>query len=283
MDYSKYTEIIDNSLYNCFGVSDNYQKKIYGSMKYSLSSGGKRVRPVLTILSYQLFRDDIEVVLPFANAIEFIHTYSLIHDDLPAMDDDDIRRGKPTNHKVYSEAIAILAGDGLLNLAAEVISKELESYNAFDMLKRGLKAMRYTFNASGTQGMIGGQVIDIEYTVENSNRDIMETMYNLKTSALIRAAIVSGAIMGGADEKEITILEEFSNKLGLAYQIKDDYLDLETDGEDEKNTIISFLEVEDINSYVEFLTNKALEILRSLERDTSDLEELALSLVNRSR
>lgn len=283
-NFGELIESIDNYIYKNFTAIDEYQKKVYESMTYSLFSGGKRIRPILSILTYKAFSDsdDYEEVLPFATALELIHTYSLIHDDLPAMDDDDIRRGKPTNHRVYSDAIAILAGDGLLNMSAEMLAKELETYTDFDKLKTAIKAVKYIYTSAGAHEMIGGQVIDIEYN-ENMNYDICESMYKLKTAALIRAAVVSGAIIAGATEVEIASLEEFANCIGIAYQIKDDMLDEELDKNKEKNTILRFKTTEELTKMVEDLTNKANEELDNLNHNTEELKNFASILMNRGK
>ncbi|WP_039856562.1 polyprenyl synthetase family protein [Peptoniphilus sp. oral taxon 386] len=283
-NYSEIIELINNSIYRSFTAADEYQKKVYESMSYSLSSGGKRVRPLLSLLAYKSVSgsEDFTKILPFATAIELIHTYSLIHDDLPAMDNDDLRRGKPTNHKVYSEAIAILAGDGLLNMSAEVMSRELDKYDEMDELKRAIKAMKYIFTASGVHGMIGGQVIDMEYGY-NMNLDICESMYKLKTAALIKAAIVSGAIIAGASDEEIATFEEYANCIGIAYQIRDDILDLEADSKKEKNTMVNFRSNDELVSRIEGLTARAQEQINSLQYDTSELQEFAKILMNRGR
>ncbi|SHG98282.1 geranylgeranyl diphosphate synthase, type II [Anaerosphaera aminiphila DSM 21120] len=282
--YSELIESIDNYIYKNFTAVDEYQKKVYESMTYSLFSGGKRVRPILGILTYKALSgsDDYEEILPFAVAVELIHTYSLIHDDLPAMDDDDIRRGKPTNHRVYSEAIAILAGDGLLNMSAEVLSKEIETYDDLAKVKKAIKAMKYIFTASGVHDLIGGQVIDIEYN-DDMNYDICEIMYKLKTAALIRASVVSAGIIAGASEEEIASLEEFANCVGIAYQIEDDILDEELDQKKEKNTMLKFKTKEELLSRIEDLTIRANNELDSLEYDTTELKEFAELLMNRGK
>ena len=280
--YNEMISSIDNYIYKNFTAADEYQKKVYESMKYSLSSGGKRVRPIFSVLAYKAFSrsTDYEKVLPFACAIELIHTYSLIHDDLPSMDNDDIRRGKPTNHKVYSEAIAILAGDGLLNMATEVIARELENYEELDEIKKGIKSLKYIFTSSGVHGMIGGQVIDMVYTDE-MNYDICESMYKLKTAALIKAAIVSAGILAGINDEEVATLEEFSNCLGIAYQIRDDILDKEKDLENDTNTMLKYKSVEELEKIIENLTLRAKEQLDFLDYDTTELSCFADSLVNR--
>ena len=282
-NYNDIISAIDNYIYKNFTAADEYQKKVYESMRYSLSSGGKRIRPLLGILSYMSIgkTEDYEKVLPYTSAVELIHTYSLIHDDLPAMDNDDIRRGKPTNHKVYSEAIAILAGDGLLNMATEVIARELENYTDIEDMKRGARALKYIFTCSGVHGMIGGQVIDMVYT-NDMNLDICESMYKLKTAALIRASIVASAIVAGANDDEIAILEEFSNCIGIAYQIRDDILDKEEDLEEDRNTMLKFKTVEELENRIESLTNRAQNELDSLsDYDTTEIKKLAWLLMNR--
>lgn len=281
-DYNKDIKIIENHIFKYFTSIDEYQKKVYESMLYSLSSGGKRVRPLMAVMVYRsIAGEDYTKVLPFATAIEMIHTYSLIHDDLPAMDDDDIRRGKPTNHKVFSEAIAILAGDGLLNMATEVLARELESIEDIEELKRALKAMRYMFTASGVHGMVGGQVIDLGFS-EVRNLEVCETMYKLKTAALIRAAVVSAAIIAGANDEEITEFEEFANSLGMAYQMRDDILDAKDDIEKDNNTILNYINVEGLKTRVDEYSERAMVALGKLKYDTEELEELTKSLVKRN-
>ncbi|WBW50595.1 polyprenyl synthetase family protein [Peptoniphilus equinus] len=280
MDYP-FIDDVENYLFKNFTSIDEFQKKVYESMLYSLSSGGKRLRPILTILTFKAISDeDIAKVIPFAAAVELIHTYSLIHDDLPAMDNDDIRRGKPTNHKVYSEAMAILSGDGLLNMAAEVLSREIEKMDSIEAIQRGLHAMRYIFTCTGVHGMIGGQVIDLGYT-DTMNREVCETMYKLKTAALIRGSVVSGAILAGANDTEIATFEEFANALGMAFQEQDDYIDAAQDQAHDNNTILNYITKEELSVAIEKHTNRALKALSTLSYDTSELEALTRKLVGR--
>lgn len=281
-DYKSLISEIDNYLYNYFTPIDEYQKKVYDSMLYSLSSGGKRIRPLLCLLTYNAITgsEDYSKILPFAAAIECIHTYSLIHDDLPAMDNDDFRRGKPTNHKVYSEVIAILAGDGLLNMAAEILSKEIEKYDNLEEMKRTLKAMKYIFNSSGANGMIGGQVIDMEYS-SIMNLDMCETMYKLKTAALIKASMVSAAIVAGVEDNEVTIFETIANNIGVAYQIEDDILDEDSDADKEKNTMTKFKNVDELKEEIVRLTDTAENYLDEFNYNTEDLKKFIRALINR--
>lgn len=284
--YDDLINIIDQNLYVNIPTTDDFQKKIYESMKYSLSTGGKRVRPILALVSYSLFNNnsnDFSEIIPFAVAIEYIHTYSLIHDDLPAMDNDDIRRGKPTNHKVYNEAIAILAGDGLLNLAAEVISKELENITDPIKLKRAIKSLRYIFTSSGIQGMIGGQTIDIDLSVDEMSLEEIETMYRLKTGALIKAPLAVGAIIGGATQEELISIEGYAEQLGIQYQIKDDILDYEDDLNSDVATLSKLVSKEELESLLLKTYNKAINYLDEIDRNTEELKNIAKDLLYRSK
>lgn len=284
--YEELINIIDQNLYANIPTTDDFQKKIYESMKYSLSTGGKRVRPILALVSYSIFNNDskdFSEIIPFAVAIEYIHTYSLIHDDLPAMDNDDIRRGKPTNHKVYNEAIAILAGDGLLNLAAEVVAKELESITDPIKLKRAIKSFRYIFSSSGIQGMVGGQTIDIDLSVDEMSLEEVETMYKLKTGALIKAPLAVGAIMGGATPEELISIEGYAEQLGLQYQIKDDILDYEDDLNSDVATLSKLVSKEELESLLMKTYNKAINYLEEIDRNTDELKNIARDLLNRSK
>lgn len=284
--YEELINIIDQNLYTNIPTTYDFQKKIYESMKYSLSTGGKRVRPILALVSYSIFNDDskdFSEIIPFAVAIEYIHTYSLIHDDLPAMDNDDLRRGKPTNHKVYNEAIAILAGDGLLNLAAEVVAKELESITDPIKLKRAIKSFRYIFSSSGIQGMVGGQTIDIDLSVDEMSLEEVETMYKLKTGALIKAPLAVGAIMGGATPEELISIEGYAEQLGLQYQIKDDILDYDDDLNSDVATLSKLVSKEELESLLMKTYNKAINYLEEIDRNTDELKNIARDLLNRSK
>lgn len=216
---------VNQSLEQYFYKEENYQKKIYEAMEYSLHAGGKRIRPVLSLACEVLF-DAQNAVMPFACALEMIHTYSLIHDDLPCMDDDDLRRGKPSNHVVFGEAMAVLAGDALLTRAFEVAVKESKL-----SAERTLKCIAVLAEAAGTEGMIGGQVIDMESENRSVDAETLHAMHCGKTGALMVGAVKLGAIAGGADEEEMQRLIHFAQNLGLAFQIKDDILDVEGNAE----------------------------------------------------
>lgn len=277
--------IIDESLYSQIYLKGKYQEKIYEAIKYSLFTGGKRLRPILAIKTFEIFNGDTEKVLPFASAIEMIHTYSLIHDDLPAMDDDSVRRGNPTNHIVFGEALAILAGDGLLNLAFEIMLKEtLKSSENLEDFEVRVKIMEIIGNSSGVEGMIGGQVVDLLGTDEDMDEDKLNFMYNAKTSALFEASVLTGVILAGAEKGEIEIMHNFAKNIGLAYQIKDDFLDID---EDQKINKYTFLTLNDENkalNKLEELTKNALYELDKLEnRDVTFLRELTIFLLNREK
>ncbi len=225
MKYNGWVDRINEELDRLIPENNSPQGSIYDAMRYSLMAGGKRLRPVLAIAVSEMLGGDIEKVLPFACAIEMIHTYSLIHDDLPCMDNDDYRRGKPTNHKVFGEAQALLAGDALLNRAFEVMAESISRVpeNAVE----GVNAMRVIAEASGTKGMIGGQVIDIKSEGKAIPGELLLYMHKCKTGALIKASVLSAAVICRADTETMKILEEFVECIGLAFQIKDDILDVE--------------------------------------------------------
>lgn len=276
-------DIIDAKLHSYLKFKGSYQQQIYDSMEYSLFTGGKRLRPIIAIKSFEVFNKNNELILPYACAIEMIHTYSLIHDDLPAMDDDKTRRGKPTNHIVYGEALAILSGDGLLNLAFEVMLKEtLLSAKTLDDYKTRVKIMDIIAKCAGVDGMIGGQVVDLFGNSNNMDEDKLKFMYDAKTSALFQASVLAGAILGGANEDEIEIMHNFSRHIGLAYQIKDDFLDIEEDVN--KFTFLSLNDNDKASNKLEALTNDALEELDKLKnKDTKFLKELTILLLNRQK
>lgn len=280
-NYKEYIDLIENYLFQTIPIQSEYREKLFESMKYSITSGGKRIRPLLTLFTYEMFRDDLERVVPYGCAVELIHTYSLIHDDLPCMDNDDFRRGKPTNHKVFGEAVAVLAGDSLLNLAAEVLTKEISNYDNLDDIKKGVQAMKIIFGSSGSKGMAGGQAIDILYDESQYNEDILESMYKLKTGELIKASILSGAVLGGASAEQYQKLLEFAYSLGLIYQLQDDVLDMEKDKEMGKITLLNYLK-EDPEEYIEKKTAEAIDNLKSLELNSGMLEDFVTGLLNRS-
>lgn len=259
------------------------QQKLFDAMRYSLLAGGKRLRPIMVLEFCRMCGGDVEKAMPLAAAIEMIHTYSLIHDDLPCMDNDDFRRGNPTNHRVYGEAIAILAGDSLLTGAFEaVVSANLPSQPRVD-------AVRVLAQCAGGCGMVGGQVLDIMSEERECTRQEILDIQSRKTGALIRAACMMGVIAGGGDEPRLAAAGSFADHLGLAFQIRDDMLDVVGSAEKlgksvgtdaEKNTFVRLYGLERCESLVQEHTDAALQALDAFE-DTDFMRELALSLTNR--
>lgn len=276
-------EIIDRELKKVLHNKKGYQDMIFKSIDYSLFTGGKRLRPIMTLRSCEIFKENIEDSIPHALAIEMIHTYSLIHDDLPSMDNDDFRRGKLTNHMVFGEAMAILSGDGLLNLAFETITNyAINNSKTVNDYKKHMKALKEISNYSGIEGMIGGQVVDLLSNHDTMTEEKLLFMYKTKTAALFQAALVSGAIMGDASEDEIEIVREFGYNLGIAYQIRDDILDIKEDESIEKLTYLTFHDIEKSKKDINYYSNKAVESLSKLtDRDTKFLELLTEELISR--
>ena len=278
---------IEQWLNSYFQNKGTYNKKAYEAMSYSVNIGGKRIRPILMLLTYGLYHDNYKKIFPLAGAIEMIHTYSLIHDDLPSMDNDDLRRGKPTNHKVFGEAIAILAGDGLLNEAMSIMFKYCLNED-----KNAVEACAFLSDCAGVEGMIGGQVVDILSSGKDISEDELLYMHSKKTGALIKAAILCGALAAGAPKTEIKILESFGEKLGLAFQIKDDVLDVIGDTEllgkkiksDEANNKTNFVTtygLEECKKKCITLTEECEELLDKLNMNTSELKKITLYLLKR--
>ncbi len=280
--------IINEELSKYLPKTENPQKNIYDAMGYSLFAGGKRLRPVIMLLVCDMLGGKTEEVLPFACAMEMIHTYSLIHDDLPSMDNDDLRRGKPTNHKVFGEAMAILAGDALLNKAFEIVSSK-----TYKNPKNALRAISILSNSSGTEGMIGGQVIDIESENKSISSDELLYLHSLKTGAIIRSSGVIGAVMSNAKDEEINAIDNFCYNLGIAFQIQDDLLDVlgnsellgkntGSDEENQKTTFITLFGVEKAKNAVNDYTEKAISSLDIFGGKENTLKELANYLINRN-
>ncbi len=280
---------VNKSLHKYLEEKDNPQATIYKAMDYSLHAGGKRIRPVLTLACAELLGAETDKIMPFACALEMIHTYSLIHDDLPCMDDDDLRRGKPTNHKVYGEAIAVLAGDGLLNLAYETILKQ--SQLSPNMT---LAALAVIAENAGVEGMIGGQVIDLESEGKTIDAITLMTMHLHKTAALIMASAKVGALLGGGGRDDLIAMEEFARYLGIAFQIKDDILDVAgneeqlgktvgSDCENQKSTFVSIYGLEQSEKMLADYTQKAIDVLSRYGAKAEFLIELSKFLLDRDR
>lgn len=287
-------EHINNVLEKFLPVEEGQQRIIFEAMNYSVRAGGKRLRPILMEETYHMFGGSSAVIEPFMAAIEMIHTYSLVHDDLPAMDNDEYRRGKKTTHAVYGEAMGILAGDALLNLAYETAAK------AFGIEVADARvAMAFTVLAkkAGVYGMVGGQVVDVESEKSDDcpiTREKLDFIYRLKTGALIESSMMIGAILAGASSDEVSRVEQIAAKLGLAFQIQDDVLDVTSTlevlgkpvGSDEKNnkaTYVTFEGLDKAVSDVERISKEAEEQLDDLGYDDAFLKELFEYLIHREK
>lgn len=287
-------EHINNVLEKFLPVEEGQQRIIFEAMNYSVRAGGKRLRPILMEETYHMFGGSSAVIEPFMAAIEMIHTYSLVHDDLPAMDNDEYRRGKKTTHAVYGEAMGILAGDALLNLAYETAAK------AFDMEvadTRVARAFAVLAKKAGVYGMVGGQVVDVESEKSDDcsiTREKLDFIYRLKTGALIESSMMIGAILAGASSDEVSRVEQIAAKLGLAFQIQDDVLDVTSTlevlgkpvGSDEKNnkaTYVTFEGLDKAVSDVERISKETEEQLDDLGYDDAFLKELFEYLIHREK
>lgn len=266
-----------------------YAKTVFEAMNYSVLAGGKRLRPLLMREFFHLYGGGDETVLRhFMVAIEMIHTYSLVHDDLPAMDDDDLRRGKPTTHKRYGEAMGVLAGDALLNMAYEQIAYAMKSITACETISgvprkeqvdRAIKAFDYLATRAGTAGMVGGQVVDVENNGKFVDDEMLLYVYRNKTGALIAAAMMVGAVLGGADEFDLLAIERLGCDIGVAFQIRDDILDvigdeekmgkpLHSDEDLNKSTYVASHGVEESEKTVKEYTDRALALFDRLNVPT---------------
>ena len=285
MKFNEMKKEINKFLVDYFSNKGTYNKVIYDSASYSLNIGGKRIRPILMLLTYSMYKKNWRDILEFSSAIEMIHTYSLIHDDLPCMDNDDLRRGKPTNHKVYGENIAVLAGDALLN-EAMILLMDFSIKNGKD----ALVAAREIAYAAGADGMIGGQVVDIINEGKKISKDELNYMHLKKTGELIRASIVAGAILAEVDKSEIELLNKFGLNLGLAFQIKDDILDVTGDvkklgkntlADGNKSNFITMYGLEECKVMCENLTDECIAILEKISVNTDILKKLTIELLER--
>lgn len=281
----EYTDKINAALKACIPAGTDGAGRLREAMHYSLLAGGKRIRPVLLLESARIAGGSVEEAMPFACAAECIHTYSLIHDDLPCMDNDDLRRGKPTNHIVYGETVALLAGDGLLNYAFELMLGAKAPKDA----ERRLSAARELAYGAGINGMIGGQMADI--SGETGSETALTRMCGMKTGALIRASVRAGAILGGADDVLLAALTEYAKQIGLAFQMVDDYLDVagnaeslgKNTGSDERDGKITFatlLGAENCRERAKKITQSAIMAADGL-KDGAFLSELAHRLCSR--
>lgn len=311
----EYQEIVNNELQKYVRKEKCPEEILNNSMEYSLMAGGKRLRPILAIATYQLFKSDYEKVLPYAMALEMVHNFSLIHDDLPGIDNDDFRHGKPTNHKQFNEATAILAGDGLLNCAFMVISDDLK--NTFEQYQNQLKQFFESNKNEKLTGkenilielnnktkvfneftiaidrMIAGEYVDTEFEGKQITGDLLEYIHKNKTGAFLKYSVRMGAILANAKEEEIEKLTKYAENIGLAFQIKDDILSEEGDeailgkpvGNDKekgKCTYVSKYGLQGAKEILDRITNEAVEIVK--EFDNSEfLQELAIYIKKRNK
>ena len=273
-------------------AAEGYQKQIMEAMAYSVTAGGKRLRPMLMQETFRLFGGEGKVVEPFMAALEMIHTYSLVHDDLPAMDNDEYRRGRKTTHVVYGEAMGILAGDALLNYAFETAVK------AFDIapeksLQIG-KALKILAEKAGIYGMIGGQVVDVASCGKGLDEAMLNFIYELKTGALIESAMMIGAVLAGATQEQVRTVEKSASDVGIAFQIQDDILDvtstqeelgkpIHSDEKNEKSTYVTIKGLDEAAKDVERISEEAVELLQSLNLENPYLTWLIQELVHRRK
>lgn len=292
---AKKTKDAEDILKKYLPIEEGFQKKVMEAVNYSVTAGGKRLRPVIMKESFLLFGGSGEVIEPFMAALEMIHNYSLVHDDLPAMDNDEYRRGRETTWKVYGDGMAVLAGDGLLNLAYETAALSFDMAKDTEDIKRAARALKILVRKAGIYGMIGGQTADLE---AESDREIsgerLLFIHENKTAALIQAALMIGAVLAGAGEKEIAAMESAASNIGIAFQIQDDILDVTSTeevlgkpvGSDERNhklTYVSLYGLEKAKKEVKRMSETALTILSSFENRNEFLEELVKMLITREK
>ncbi len=285
-------EYIEGLLEAYLPAQEGYQKLIMEAMKYNLMAGGKRLRPMLMQETFTLFGGTGTIVEPFMAALEMIHTYSLVHDDLPAMDNDDYRRGRKTTHVVYGEAMGILTGDALLNYAFETAAKTFSMYPE-KSLEIG-KAMQILAGKAGVFGMIGGQVVDVNSAGQTVSKEVLDFIYELKTSALIECAMMIGAVLAGANDTEVQKVEQIAKNVGIAFQIQDDILDVTStvevlgkpvlsDEKNEKTTYVTLEGIEQARLIVEQLSNEAILLLQGLGGEDAFLKNLLTELIHREK
>lgn len=290
-ELTKRTEDAERMIKSFLPAEEGFARTMAQAMNYSMLAGGKRLRPILIQETYRLFGGEGKVVEPFMAGMEMIHTHSLIHDDLPALDNDDYRRGRLTTHKVYGEAMGVLSGVALLNYAYETM---LQAFSLTEDQSRVIHVLRVMAEKTGIHGMLGGQSVDVENDGKPLEKEILDYIYRNKTSALIEASMMTGAILAGADEQEVSVVEEAAGNIGLAFQIQDDILDVtSTDEElgkpvhsDEKNnkvTYVTLFGIEKASEQVELLSEKAVELLKSLNKNNEFLYLLIEKLINRRK
>lgn len=283
---------IDEIIKRYLPKEEGFEKTLLSAMNYSMLAGGKRIRPMLMLETYHLFGGEEEnEIAPFLAAMEMIHTYSLVHDDLPAMDNDDYRRGRLTTHKVYGEAMGILAGDALLNYSFEVAAR---AFTGTIDIFRVTRAFTVLTQKPGIRGMIGGQAVDVENCDQPMDKDKLDFIYQLKTGALIECSMMIGAILAGAEESKVNNIEEIGKKIGLAFQIQDDILDvigneqvigkpINSDEKNHKTTYVTLFGLEEAKEMVKVLSLDALNMLKAFPGENKFMEEMIQYLIFRDK
>jgi len=287
---------IENIIEKYIPKEEGLQKSIMEAMNYSIHVGGKRLRPMLMQESFKMFGGKGDVIEPFMAAIEMIHTYSLVHDDLPAMDNDEYRRGQLSTHAKFGHAMGVLAGDGLLNYAFETALKSFDKIdkdgNILTEQTNVIKAMKILADKAGIYGMVGGQVVDVESENQPIGMDTIKYIHENKTAAMIESSLMIGAVLAGASESDVKVMENVGSDVGLAFQIQDDILDVTSTqevlgkpiGSDEKNgktTYLTLVGIEKASSDVREISERAINNLLSLEYKNDFLVELVKSLITR--
>lgn len=285
------TKTAEQIIYSYLPKEEGSQRKVIEAMNYSVKAGGKRLRPILMQETAILFGYNGSDTEPFMAAMEMVHTYSLVHDDLPAMDNDDLRRGIPTTHKKFGHAMGILAGDGLLNYAFEVCAAAIAKSRHTD---RAVKAFKILSEKAGIYGMIGGQTADVLLTGKPVDNETLDFIYRLKTGALLEAAMMMGAVLAGASDSDTEDIRKIALAVGMAFQIQDDILDVEStteelgkpvlsDEKNEKTTYVTLFGIDNAKEKVKEYTNQALELFDGLGRANDFLRELLVQLVTRKK
>ena len=285
-------EQIEQILDQYLPPKEGLQKTVLTAMNTTVKAGGKRLRPMLINETYKMFGGEGDIVKPFMAAIEMIHTYSLIHDDLPALDNDDYRRGRLTTHKVYGEAMGILSGGALLNYAYETMLQAFAMAETLQQKEAVIDALQVMAEKTGIHGMLGGQSVDVENDGKALEKDMLDYIYENKTAALIEASMMTGAILAGADAEQVSVIEQAAKRIGLAFQIQDDILDVTgsfeklgkpigSDAENEKATYVTFEGLEQAKKDVERLSGEAIKILDEFEGEHTFLHDLFFYLINR--
>lgn len=285
------TDEIEEMFRSFLPAEEGFARTMAQAMNYSMLAGGKRLRPMLIQETYRLFGGTEKVAEPFMAGMEMIHTHSLIHDDLPALDNDDYRRGRLTTHKVYGEAMGVLSGVALLNYAYETM---LQAFSLTEDQDRVICALKVMAEKTGIHGMLGGQSVDVENDGKPLEKEMLDYIYRNKTSALIEASMMTGAILAGADEQQVAVVEEAAGNIGLAFQIQDDILDVTCTSEelgkpahsDEKNnkvTYVTLFGIEEASAQVKKLSEKAVEILDRLNNKNEFLEALVREMAERRK